>query len=219
MSSGDKYLRRIIGKDGTAVVVDVYAVIDAFDVKCPARQHAIKKIACTGIRGKGDALQDLREARDAVDRAIELEEHRIKHRGKESGDRFGLREFVETMERKVDMTDVEKKLLQTHSVKLGPLPKEDLEKVKLAIETGTAKVSAVCISCVSPCGAKAESVSGESLGGLVRDTVQQLTVEQAMEQIRYESKHGPQRENWGKVLAQPLVSMDPVIHSSDIGKE
>ena len=68
--SGSKYLRPIQTKDGK---VDVYAVLDAFGVTCPARQHAIKKLLCSGVRGKGDTLQDLREARDAVERSIELQ--------------------------------------------------------------------------------------------------------------------------------------------------
>ena len=34
--SGSKYLRQIHLIDGRA---DVYAVLDAFDVRCPARQH------------------------------------------------------------------------------------------------------------------------------------------------------------------------------------
>lgn len=71
-ASGSKYLRdvpcNIEGK------VDVYAVLDAFAVTCPARQHAIKKLLCSGIRGKGDTLQDLAEARDAITRAIQMEE-------------------------------------------------------------------------------------------------------------------------------------------------
>jgi len=73
-SSGSKYLRKLICEiEGH---VDVYAVIDCFDVRCPARQHAIKKLLCSGVRGKGDTLQDLREARDAVTRAIQMEEAR-----------------------------------------------------------------------------------------------------------------------------------------------
>jgi hypothetical protein len=57
--------------DGT---VDVYSVLVTFNVTCPARQHAVKKLLCAGLRGKGDELQDLREARDAVDRAIQIVE-------------------------------------------------------------------------------------------------------------------------------------------------
>jgi len=78
--TGNKYHRRISSvvdsSDGT--VVDVYCVIEAFDVRCPARQHALKKLLCSGIRGKGDTEQDLIEARDAVERAIVLERQRKK---------------------------------------------------------------------------------------------------------------------------------------------
>lgn len=69
-----KYDRPIKGaKQGT---IDVYAVIETFNVTCPARQHALKKLLCSGIRGKGDALQDLKETRVAIDRAIALQEER-----------------------------------------------------------------------------------------------------------------------------------------------
>lgn len=74
MSSGSKYLRDLKGlKDGRQ---DVYSVIETFGVACPARQHALKKLLATGLRGKGDSSQDLNECRDAVSRAIELEEER-----------------------------------------------------------------------------------------------------------------------------------------------
>jgi hypothetical protein len=56
--------------------LDVYAVLDAFAVTCPARQHAIKKLLCSGLRGKGDVLQDLQEAGDAVARAIQMQRAR-----------------------------------------------------------------------------------------------------------------------------------------------
>lgn len=78
--SGSKYLRTIrsvdyligLGAPVTTVQVDVYSVLVAFNVTCPATQHAIKKLLCAGLRGKGDAVQDLKEARDAVSRAIDL---------------------------------------------------------------------------------------------------------------------------------------------------
>jgi hypothetical protein len=69
--SGSKYLRDVQLIGGK---IDVYAVLVAFDVACPARQHAIKKLLCAGLRGKGDELQDLRESIDAVKRAIEIKE-------------------------------------------------------------------------------------------------------------------------------------------------
>lgn len=67
--SGNKYHRKIPSVetlDGFTIT-DVYGVLEAFNVTCPARQHAIKKLLCSGIRGKGDTLQDLTETRDAVD--------------------------------------------------------------------------------------------------------------------------------------------------------
>lgn len=75
---GSKYLRRIhsaVSPD-EQVLVDVYAVLEAFAVTCPARQHAIKKLLCAGVRGKGSELVDLVGAAAAVSRAIELESRR-----------------------------------------------------------------------------------------------------------------------------------------------
>ena len=72
--SGSKYLREAAQLvDGK---LDVYAVLDAFAVTCPARQHAIKKLLCSGLRGKGDVIQDLQEAGDAVARAIQMQRAR-----------------------------------------------------------------------------------------------------------------------------------------------
>lgn len=62
-----KYNRRVKG-----TTIDVYDVLKAFDVRCPARQHAIKKLLAPGKRGVKDERQDLEEARDSVVRAIEL---------------------------------------------------------------------------------------------------------------------------------------------------
>lgn len=75
--SGDKYRRVIRGtyEEGLRddeLIVDVYDVLVAFGVTCPATQHAVKKFLCAGLRGKGDRLNDLREAKDAVERAIKL---------------------------------------------------------------------------------------------------------------------------------------------------
>lgn len=69
--SGNKYIRKIKGAVGDDTI-DVYSVLATFDVTCPATQHAIKKLLCAGLRGKGDKLQDLTEALDAVARAVSL---------------------------------------------------------------------------------------------------------------------------------------------------
>jgi|SaaInlStandDraft_7_1057024.scaffolds.fasta_scaffold90354_5 hypothetical protein len=40
----NKYDRTIQGKDNNTSIVDVYSVLKAFDVKCPALQQEIKRI-------------------------------------------------------------------------------------------------------------------------------------------------------------------------------
>jgi hypothetical protein len=58
------------------VWVDVYDVLAAFtgrvSDKCkPAVDHAIKKLLAPGLRGAKEERQDLVEARDSIDRAIQ----------------------------------------------------------------------------------------------------------------------------------------------------
>lgn len=73
---GHKYHRTIYGFCGTPVQVDVYRVIDAFQVDSPGLQHAIKKILMPGTRGAKDRLKDLREAANSINQAIKLEEQK-----------------------------------------------------------------------------------------------------------------------------------------------
>ena len=71
-ASGSKYLRDIqTTLDGK---IDVYAVLMAFNVTSPARQHAIKKLLCAGIRGKNNEMNDVKEAKDAIERDIQMME-------------------------------------------------------------------------------------------------------------------------------------------------
>lgn len=63
----NKYLRTIELQDGKA---DVYAVLDAFEVKSHAIGHAIKKLLCAGQRGHKDYRTDLVEAIQAIQREI-----------------------------------------------------------------------------------------------------------------------------------------------------
>ena len=67
-----KYNRLINGLDGEPITVDVYDVLKAFEVKCPALQHLIKKALCTGLRGHKDVSTDLEDIRESAIRAIEL---------------------------------------------------------------------------------------------------------------------------------------------------
>lgn len=63
----NKYLRECKG-----VKIDVYDVIKAFEVTCPALQHLIKKALCTGLRGHKTREQDLQDILDSAKRAVEL---------------------------------------------------------------------------------------------------------------------------------------------------
>lgn len=73
----NKYIRGIRDINGECIAhADVYQVLEAFAVTCPARQHAIKKLLCAGLRGKGDAMQDLQDAVVACQRAVDLEKQR-----------------------------------------------------------------------------------------------------------------------------------------------
>lgn len=73
-NSGNKYHRTIVNIHGKALAdIDVYSVLGAFKVENPAIQHAVKKLLCAGIRGKGSALNDITECYPALDRAIRIE--------------------------------------------------------------------------------------------------------------------------------------------------
>lgn len=61
--------QRVIGSE----IIDVYDILVAFDVRCPARQHAIKKLLMPGIRHSKTKVQDISEAKDSIDRALKLE--------------------------------------------------------------------------------------------------------------------------------------------------
>lgn len=64
-----KYHRKLNGR-----WIDVYDILHVYDVKCPATQHAIKKLLMPGARGANDAVTDLTEAKLAISRAIELKQ-------------------------------------------------------------------------------------------------------------------------------------------------
>lgn len=78
-----KYDRRIVGKDGKITTIDVYDVIDAWGVKCPALQHLIKKALQCGDRGHKDEKQDLQDIYASSVRALEL---------------YGARVLIETID-------------------------------------------------------------------------------------------------------------------------
>ncbi|QDP55343.1 MAG: hypothetical protein Tp176DCM1853251_27 [Prokaryotic dsDNA virus sp.] len=63
-----KYHRKIRSE-----TVDVYDILEAYGVTCPARAHAVKKLLMAGQRGAKAPLQDLAEAGASVERAMQLE--------------------------------------------------------------------------------------------------------------------------------------------------
>lgn len=54
------------------ITIDVYDVLKAFNVTCPALQHLIKKALAVGQRGHKDASEDLKDILASAKRAIEL---------------------------------------------------------------------------------------------------------------------------------------------------
>lgn len=58
-------------EDGTS---DVYTVLKGYEVTCPAIAHAVKKLLAPGCRSGGKSYtQDLEEAMQSIQKAIELE--------------------------------------------------------------------------------------------------------------------------------------------------
>lgn len=64
----NKYSREI--KPG--VWVDVYDVLRAFNVTCGAVAHAVKKLLALGQRGVKDERQDIKEARQSLERGEQI---------------------------------------------------------------------------------------------------------------------------------------------------
>jgi hypothetical protein len=61
---GSKYDRPVKG-----VTIDVYDVLEAFNVTCPALQHLIKKALCVGLRGHKSPKRDLKDIVESANRA------------------------------------------------------------------------------------------------------------------------------------------------------
>lgn len=54
--------------------IDIYRVLELWDVKDPAIQHAIKKLMVAGGRGVKDLLKDYKEAKVSIERAEAMKE-------------------------------------------------------------------------------------------------------------------------------------------------
>ncbi len=70
MSKYNRKIDHLVKEDGT---VDVYDVLEAFNVTCPALQHLAKKALCTGLRGHKDKAEDLRDILESAARAVQLD--------------------------------------------------------------------------------------------------------------------------------------------------
>jgi len=81
-----KYVRGFTSMDGKVFAADVYSVLAAFEVDCPARQHAIKKLLMPGQRGAKSEVQDLDEALVSVSRAIDMVRARLPEGGTLTGE-------------------------------------------------------------------------------------------------------------------------------------
>jgi CRISPR/Cas system CMR subunit Cmr4 (Cas7 group RAMP superfamily) len=84
--SKNKYKRTVPSTE-----IDVYDVLVAFNVTNPATAHAIKKLLAPGQRGSKDAITDLMEAGQSIERAVQLEKAEKKDIG-----------FFESAQRRID---------------------------------------------------------------------------------------------------------------------
>lgn len=58
--------------------IDVYRILELYNVTDPCVQHAVKKLLCAGNRGSKTEEQDIIEARDTLNRKLEINEEDTK---------------------------------------------------------------------------------------------------------------------------------------------
>lgn len=67
---GDKYLKAITDRrTGDCINVDIYDVLVAFNITCPAMQHALKKMLAAGKRGHKSYSTDCNEAINSIEQS------------------------------------------------------------------------------------------------------------------------------------------------------
>ena len=76
LTAESRYQRQIISLHGTKSVVDVYRVLEAFEVDSHAIAHAIKKLLAPGKRHAKTREQDLKEAISSIEAELLLMEQR-----------------------------------------------------------------------------------------------------------------------------------------------
>jgi hypothetical protein len=59
--------------------LDVYRVLDTFQVRRSTVQHAVKKLLCTGTRGLKNEVVDIKEAIFSLQRTLEMIEEEQKN--------------------------------------------------------------------------------------------------------------------------------------------
>lgn len=72
----NKYQRLIRNALGEEIIVDVYDVLQAFQVTDPAIAHAVKKALAPGQRGHKSYEEDLNDISVSIDRAKDLHRNR-----------------------------------------------------------------------------------------------------------------------------------------------
>ena len=73
----NKYNRKIRNE-----IVDIYDLLQAYEVSNHAVAHAVKKLLMPGDRGYKDTIQDLEEAKFSIERAIEIEKEKSNDKNK-----------------------------------------------------------------------------------------------------------------------------------------
>ena len=68
MKNHDHYYRSVKGIDK----IDVYRVLELFDVTCPVAQHVVKKAMAAGKRGHKSDVTDWENIRDSALRKLEM---------------------------------------------------------------------------------------------------------------------------------------------------
>ena len=71
--SNHKHYKREITVGDSKITVDLYFMLRLFGVTDQAVGHAVKKLMFAGQRGAKSYTQDLSEARDTIERALDLE--------------------------------------------------------------------------------------------------------------------------------------------------
>lgn len=77
IDKGAKYKVDIRNREsGVEIAVDIYDVLEAWDITCPSMAHAIKKLLMAGKRGSKDFNTDCNEAMNSVSESMKLQQWR-----------------------------------------------------------------------------------------------------------------------------------------------